>query len=448
LRDTFPHQEAIAEPAAAASAWRPPPDLKGHPAFVWCFVGFLVTNMASGHSSELGLNLPLGPDRILFGASAVLFVFDRRFPLRGLRWGSVHLLAGLTVAVAALSALSHDSLTTSYGFFAILDRLAIPYFIFTFAPLAFRRTEDRLLILRTMALVGIYLGLTAVFELLGPHSLVWPRYILNPSIGIQFGRARGPFAESEADGLTLVAAFWCAVVLARVSWGRWWRHVAAASIALSMTGALLSLTRSVWFGMLFGFLLVAVVNPKVRRWLIGGAAITAVIATVALLGSQTLLDKFDTRLHDDRSVFDRRNTDAAAIRAMKEHPLTGVGWVQFMSVSGQYVRQDPDYPVTATDIEVHNVVLSRTAELGIPGGFLWTATALLGAGAACLRRPRTRSSGAWRMITIGATSAWLVSAMTSPLPYPLPNTLIWLFSGITLAPLLLRDSPERADAVV
>src|SRR4051812_27205291 len=96
LLDTVPGEEASAQSAPATSAWRGPPDWKGHPAFVWCFAGFLVTNMTAGHSDQFGLNLPLGVDRILFGTSVVLFILDRRFPLRDLRWGSVHLLAGLT----------------------------------------------------------------------------------------------------------------------------------------------------------------------------------------------------------------------------------------------------------------------------------------------------------------------------------------------------------------
>ena len=146
-------------------------------------------------------------------------------------------------------------------------------------------------------------------------------------------------------------------------------------------------------------------------------------------------------------MYDRRNTNAAAIRAIEQHPLAGVGWVQFVSRSGEFVRQDDDYPVTVTSIEIHNVALSRAAELGIPGGALWVLTVLLGPGAAALRRSGTPASATWRVVTIGAGSAWAVSVLASPLPYPLPNTLIWLFSGLALAPTLLKSPPQPRDDV-
>ena len=254
-----------------------------HPTFVWCFAAFLVANTAAGRADQLGLPLPLGLDRVLFGVAAVLFLLDRRFRLRDLRLGWVHLAATAMVSVAALSALSHGVITTSYGFFALLDRLAIPFLVFAVAPIAFSRSEDRLLLMRTLALLGIYLGVMAFLEVIGPQSLVWPRYIMDPSVGAQFGRARGPFAESEANGLTLAATFWCAVQLTRVSTGWFWRQVAMLSLLLSSLGVLLALTRSVWVGMAVGFVVLTILDRRLRRWLIVGAVALSVAIPIALL---------------------------------------------------------------------------------------------------------------------------------------------------------------------
>ena len=41
---------------------------------------------------------------------------------------------------------------------------------------------------RGLALVGIYLGLTAIFEITGPRALVVPSYVTNPAIGISVSR--------------------------------------------------------------------------------------------------------------------------------------------------------------------------------------------------------------------------------------------------------------------
>ena len=96
---------------------------------------------------------------------------------------------------------------TSYGFFAVLDRLAIPFVVFAVAPVAFSRSEDRLLLMRTLALMGIYLGITAFFELFGPQSRGAPVHP-GPFRRNPVRLRRGLFAESEANGLTLAVTFW------------------------------------------------------------------------------------------------------------------------------------------------------------------------------------------------------------------------------------------------
>ena len=149
-------------------------------------------------------------------------------------------------------------------------------------------------------------------------------------------------------------ANFCVSTLAQYSRGSSWSvrdRVLAHADAIYLVGAFL------------GVFVLVFVDRRARRLVIPGALALIAIAGIALLSSSSLSDKVDSRLNDAGSVYDRRNTNAAAVRAIEAHPLTGVGWVQFISVSGDYVRQDPDYPVTVTDIEVHNVVLSRTAEL-------------------------------------------------------------------------------------
>ncbi len=58
-------------------------------------------------------------------------------------------------------------------------------------------------LLGALVVLGAYLGLTVLFEMAGPHALVWPKYILNPNYGIHGGRGRGPFADAVANGFGL-----------------------------------------------------------------------------------------------------------------------------------------------------------------------------------------------------------------------------------------------------
>ncbi|HEX4998807.1 MAG TPA: hypothetical protein VFY29_11305, partial [Terriglobia bacterium] len=66
------------------------------------------------------------------------------------------------------------------------------YFIASRLP--YDRSHIRTLI-SVLAAIGVYLGLTGIFEHYSISPLVFPKYILDPSVGIQFERARGPFAS-------------------------------------------------------------------------------------------------------------------------------------------------------------------------------------------------------------------------------------------------------------
>ena len=66
----------------------------------------------------------------------------------------------------------------------MLDRLSLVGFVLFFvAPKAFREESDRHILLGTLVALGAYLGLTALFETVGPDALVVPDYISDPSVG-------------------------------------------------------------------------------------------------------------------------------------------------------------------------------------------------------------------------------------------------------------------------
>lgn len=416
------------------------------PSYVYAFLAFLVLNMFSGRTD--GLPLPVGPDRLLFALTVLLMVLDprARATLRGLRLRPVHLAATATVLVAIASAIAAATLTTGLGFFAMLDRLVVPYLTFALAPVVFARAADRDALLKTLAIVGTYLGLTAVFEIAGADALVFPRYILDPSVGIHFGRARGPFAQSEANGLALLAAFWSSYLLTKRYRRGFWFYGSLIATSLSAVGALLTLTRSVWLGLVLGAALVALRHRDLRRQVLLMAVLVAVATGIALFTSTSLQDRVSNRASEASPVYDRRNTNAAAVRAIEAHPLTGIGWVRFIDTSETYVRQDRDYPVTSVEIEVHNVVLARMAELGIPGGSLWLGSVLLGPGLALVRRRRRDSQPDFAVLLLGYGAAWTATVMLSPVPYPLPNTLLWLFAGVALRDYLTTSRTQLDEA--
>ena len=169
----------------------------------------LFLQLFSGNWSLMNMPLPL--DRVVLAVALIVLV------LKGARWVSarrlvlrplhVAMLCAATWAVA--SAIIAGTLIGHLGFYSLLDRFGIvPFAMFTLAPLIFGTTKQRNNLLIGLVAIGLYLGATGVFEGLHVWRLVFPSYIANPNLGIQFGRARGPFLESTGTAFASCAAWW------------------------------------------------------------------------------------------------------------------------------------------------------------------------------------------------------------------------------------------------
>ena len=198
------------------------------------------------------------------------------------------------------------------------------------------------------------------------------------------------------------------------------------------------MTRSSWLAAIVSVVCAGILVPRLRRYLpvllLGIAAgLAAVLVSLPSLRS-TLVERLTT----DRSLLDRLNTNEGAFRILHDHPVFGIGWGRFLSVSSDWVRQGDLFPLTNTNIEVHNVFLSRAAETGILGAVLWGLAVLLGPVSVLAHRPRSQELQAWRLLALAGLIAWFIPTMTSPNPYVLPNNLVWLVAGIAGRPLLVR----------
>ena len=173
-----------------------------HPAPTMCAA--IALSVFSGQWREIGLGgLPL--DRLL------ILIVVAQFLLRApgvantppLKLRNVHLLLGLTVIYVLGSAAAAGTLGSETGILSLLDQMgAIPFLMFLVAPAVFAGERERELLLRTLVGLGAYLGAVAIFESLGPHALVFPRYILNvdSAISEEVSRRR-PVSRGDRDGL-------------------------------------------------------------------------------------------------------------------------------------------------------------------------------------------------------------------------------------------------------
>ncbi|MBV9465865.1 MAG: O-antigen ligase family protein [Solirubrobacterales bacterium] len=406
--------------------------------------------MFSGNWGLLGVPIPL--DRVCFGLTFATLAL--RTPLDAsfrLRLRPVHVAMGLALAYVIVSAAVSGTLRSHDGLFALLDRFGlVPFVAFTIAPVVFRTRRERTVLLVVLAISGAYLGLTALFETVGLHALVFPKYILDPNVGIHAGRARGPFAEASANGMALwVCVVACALLAARVraTSTRWFVLLIAL---LSLGGVFFTLTRAIWFGAAIGGAVTLATYRPLRKYLLAATLVGAAVVTVALVSIPGLASSVQQRTSTDATVWPRYNLNNAAVNMAEAHPLFGVGWDRFTAVADHYYQLGKTYPLV-TSTAVHNVYLSNLAELGLIGVTLWLAALVLGLGGALFRRapPELRR---WQYGLTAIVIEWAVCASFGPLAFAFANTSLWVWAGIvygpTACPLVLKSRAIRAAASV
>jgi len=412
------------------------------PVYVWLMLAGLVATMFSGHMAELGVPVPV--DRLLIAAAALLLLLD---PARErLRWRSFYLVAGLTVIWTALSWVSNGSVTDVTKLFALTDRVLIPLLMFPLGALIFTTARRRELGLRTLSLLGIYLGITGFFEYLRIYAFVFPSYIANYADPNGDAVAAGPWTSKEPFGMVSALALFASILLARTTTSTLWRWISHLGAIGGLVGSVLCMTRTVWLAVPATGLIVALLQPKLRRKLplliLAGVALGAAF----LFAFPEFRDALLTRLLTERSVYDRQNTNAAALRIIAALPLFGIGWGEFINQNLLWVRQADTYPVTNVTIEVHNVFLSRAAETGVLGAVLWVLCFATGPLLGLLAQPRTREAMQWKLLGLGAFLVWIIPSLSSPNPYPTPNLLIWLIWGVAARGILV-DLPTPVERV-
>ena len=433
---------ASTAPAIAPSRTGATPTPMKEPLYVWLFLAALVFTMFSGHTGLMGL--PLSPDRPLFAFAVLLLILD---PNRDrLRWRWFYAVAALTILWMALSWTSTGSLTDPLKAFALLDRVIVPLAMFPLGALIFATDHRRELLLRTSALMAIYLGFTGLFEYLRIGALVFPGYImenLNPSTDI---RAGGPYLFPEPLGLVCALAIFLSGLLVRTSASRLWRIIGMLGIFFGLVGSVVAMVRSVWLALIVAGLVVCLIVPRIRRRLPVLLIAAAVVVTIIVFVFPDFRDVLINRITTERSVYDRQNTNVAALRVIQEYPLFGIGWGEFVHQNVDWVRQADTYPVTTITIEIHNVFLSRAAETGVPGLLLWLLCFVTGPLLGLMARPLTASARYWKLAGLAAFFLWFMPSLSSPNPYPTPNFLVWLIWGIAARGILV-ELPSRPPQV-
>ncbi|MEQ8846299.1 O-antigen ligase family protein [Botrimarina sp.] len=243
------------------------------------------------------------------------------------------------------------------------------------------RAAQRVLVV--LACLGVYLGATALFETAGVWSLVFPRYIANPDLGLHFGRARGPALNSVSLGTHLAicaGAAWLLIPRASGAAKAFW----LGAVGLMTLGVLLCYTRSTWIGMAAaGTAVVCLQLPKPWRGpSFAAACLVGVLALAVGKDALVALEREDSGSVSAHSVQQRTAFVYVSARMIRDNPLWGVGFGRFYDKKLPYLadRRQPFELESIRPLHHHNTVLSILVEtgpiglvayLGVLGGFLW-----------------------------------------------------------------------------
>jgi O-antigen ligase len=342
---------------------------------------------------------------------------------------------GLLLLLTTISVLSQPYDTQTWCLFAA--KFIVPYSLFHLAMLLFDN-PDALRKFETFSLIVLaYLVLVSVAFLVGMKAVIFPRFILDESLGIHADRARGPFLQAVANGVTLNMLGLIALNAFRRRRLRGWR---AATLLIALPVAILAtLTRAVWISFALSVLGLLFFSQSRR---LRQACMGMVIAGVLGLGAALTLGMAST-LHDrteERGPVEIRiGVYKAGWKMFTERPLSGWGINQ---MPAELAKRMTDYHLKV--FWVHNTYLEILVEHGIAGLALyaWIIVELFRVG----RRRRGVQSlkesfldDKFRRVWPLILGAYLLNATFVVMNYQFVNGLLFTLAG------MLAGQNKRAE---
>jgi O-antigen ligase len=246
----------------------------------------------------------------------------------------------------------------------VASKYIVPFALFHLAVLVFQGASQRrhfeIFIIFTLA----YLVFIAIAFLADARSLIFPRFILDESLGFHPDRARGPFLQAVANGVSLNILGILVIALPRA------HKTVVGLLWLALPVAVLAtMTRAVWIS--FAVSTVVLGFRMIERRLQAVCALLAVaglLAGLAIgLSSHSLKTALWDRTGERGPVAARMAVYEAGWAMFRERPFTG--W----PAGGMYAelaRRMTGYHLRT--FYVHNTSLALLVEFGAPGLVLYS----------------------------------------------------------------------------
>lgn len=278
-----------------------------------------------------------------------------------------YLLLNLGSAIAP-HALPADTAVTPQSL--IYRGVLFPFMLFVIARQTMTDRRAVRSFLWFVVIAGVYTAATSIFYKLGPQALVFPRQILDQSLGINPERGRALQLNSAADGLLIVAGMIAAIFLGVQKDTRHRRLVIGAALLMPV-GIYVSQTRSIWLSAALAIVLGVMFARGFRRWylLVLGLA----VAFIGINWQKFLsADRQQGGVSSSGEIEARLNDWATALWAIPHHKAFGWGISRFPEINTVHHQNWGNFDWNlGYGFIGHNTHLTTAAELGLVGAAVW-----------------------------------------------------------------------------
>jgi O-antigen ligase len=315
----------------------------------------------------------------------------------------------------------------------------VPFTLYQLAACIFEDAKS-LQTFETFSLIVLgYLSLTAIFFMVDATQFIFPRYILDEGLGYHADRARGPFLQAVANGVTLN-------LLGLVALNSFRRKRLRGALAVLFL-VVLSLaivatkTRAVWLSFALSILALLFFSPsrRLRR-----ACICLTLAGgIAFATAVTFADRntsLSDRLEERGPVMFRMAIYQAGWEMFLEKPLAGWGATDMQAELSRRIRD-----FHQEQFFFHNTYLEIVVQYGLVGLllYLWIVVDLFRLGGRRRASPTSSSfldqefRGLWPLLL----GVYLLNGAFVVMNYQFVNGFLFTVAGLLVA-------QNRRNAVV
>jgi O-antigen ligase len=318
---------------------------------------------------ELGqLPLPLLPDLFPWRLIWIILFVVLAYELLSRKRERLLPVTDIEIAMVMFSVVTILSMLSSGTFYQegkgftlnyYLNAYGIPFSIFFLAKNIINTQDGIKKLFIFFVIIGLYLGLTGIFEHFEINALVYPKVIMNRWQGVSWGRARGPFMNSAVNGTAIgMLIFMVIYVLLQEKIIRN-KIFYIITLICALTTLLLTLTRGCWIAFMVALLFAAMFIPQIRRLVIASILGLTIIITI-LFGTKgiqfkstyteaelhaseaSLMEKIVYRTQKWKTVTGRIDLYKISLKMFLSKPVFGFGYGAFIEAKEKFILESGD----------------------------------------------------------------------------------------------------------